>query len=192
MRELSKRIGSCNAQRLAAAGPAKPRAKEPSARQRAVEYAKANVPKPELLKQRSSLKQRGSSAPAATGGSSSGNAQASYCHVLSSLVHTLPISACWTQLKLLTFQQCQTRAVYWGEWQLVASTDWSQRSRMGTVGLCGYATVFLGDDMAAGVALYSHHTPALCAVCRLGRTESSSIAAAWTSYSSSMTCMRSR
>jgi hypothetical protein len=70
VKELSKRIGVNNAQRLAASPPAKPPAKEPSARQRAVEYAKASVPKPELLKQRSSLHKRGGSAPAATGGSS--------------------------------------------------------------------------------------------------------------------------
>jgi hypothetical protein len=67
VKELSKRIGASNSQRLAASPPAKPRAKEPSARQRAVEYAKSSVPKPELLKQRSSLRKRGSSAPAATG-----------------------------------------------------------------------------------------------------------------------------
>lgn len=68
VKELSKRIGASNSQRLAASPPAKPQAKEPSARQRAVEYAKSSVPKPELLKQRSSLRKRGSSAPAATGG----------------------------------------------------------------------------------------------------------------------------
>jgi hypothetical protein len=73
VRELSKRIGVNNAQRLAASPTAKPRPKEPSARQRAAEYAKASVPKPELLKQRSSVKQRGSSAPAAATVGSSGS-----------------------------------------------------------------------------------------------------------------------
>lgn len=53
MRELSNRIKSANAERLAAAAPARAKPKEPSARQRAVEYAKSSVPRPELLKQRS-------------------------------------------------------------------------------------------------------------------------------------------
>lgn len=71
VRELSKRIGASNALRLAASPTAKPRPKEPSARQRAAEYAKASVPKPELLKQRtSSTCKRGSSAPAAVASSS--------------------------------------------------------------------------------------------------------------------------
>lgn len=68
VKELSKRINSDNTLRLAASPPAKPRAKELSARQRAAEYAKASVPKPELLKQRSSIRKRGSSAPAAVAG----------------------------------------------------------------------------------------------------------------------------
>jgi hypothetical protein len=53
VRELSNRIKSANAERLAAAAPARAKPKEPSARQRAVEYAKSSVPRPELLKQRS-------------------------------------------------------------------------------------------------------------------------------------------
>jgi hypothetical protein len=81
VKELSKRIGAANATRLAPTSPAKPRAKELSARQRAVEYAKASVPKPELLKQRSSGVKRGSSAPAAAGGrSSSGRQQVGVPH----------------------------------------------------------------------------------------------------------------
>lgn len=53
VKELSRRINAANAERLAAAAPAKPKPKEPSARQRAVDYARASVPRPELLKQRS-------------------------------------------------------------------------------------------------------------------------------------------
>lgn len=81
VKELSKRISVENAQRLAAVGPARPRTKDPSARQRAVEYAKTSVPKPELLKQRSSSsgRRRGGSAPAAVaaGGAGGGSRQAS-------------------------------------------------------------------------------------------------------------------
>jgi hypothetical protein len=53
VKELSNRIKSANAERLAAAAPARAKPKEPSVRQRAVEYAKSSVPRPELLKQRS-------------------------------------------------------------------------------------------------------------------------------------------
>lgn len=54
MKELAKRINADNLERLAAAGPAKPKPKQPSSRQRAAEYAKSSVPKPETLRQRTS------------------------------------------------------------------------------------------------------------------------------------------
>ncbi|KAF6251536.1 hypothetical protein COO60DRAFT_1644899 [Scenedesmus sp. NREL 46B-D3] len=79
VRELSSRIKSANAERLAAAPPARAKPKEPSARQRAVEYARSSVPRPELLKQRSGAGARsgsggrqGSSRSGSEAGSTSG------------------------------------------------------------------------------------------------------------------------
>ncbi|WIA33328.1 hypothetical protein OEZ86_006465 [Tetradesmus obliquus] len=81
VRELSNRIKSANAERLAAAAPARAKPKEPSARQRAVEYAKSSVPRPELLKQRSgaggrsSGRQRGSRSGSEAGSTSGADEQ---------------------------------------------------------------------------------------------------------------------
>lgn len=58
MKEVAKRINAENLQRLAAAGPAKPKPKQLSSRDRAVEYAKNSVPKPDTLKQRTSSSRR--------------------------------------------------------------------------------------------------------------------------------------
>lgn len=58
IKELGKRINDDNLQRLAAAGPARAKAKQPSSRDRAAEYAKTSVPRPETLRQRTtSVKQ---------------------------------------------------------------------------------------------------------------------------------------
>lgn len=61
-KELSRRIHAANQQRLATAPVARPRPKEASARQKAVEYAKSSVPRPELLKQRSTKDERAAAA----------------------------------------------------------------------------------------------------------------------------------
>lgn len=77
MRTLSQRINSANQRRLAYASPVRPKPKDPSSRQRAVEYAKNSVPRPELLRQRSALgkqQQQRSLAPPATVGNSEGGA----------------------------------------------------------------------------------------------------------------------
>jgi hypothetical protein len=61
-KELSRRIHAANQQRLATAPVARPRPKEASTRQKAAEYAKSSVPRPELLKQRSTKDERAAAA----------------------------------------------------------------------------------------------------------------------------------
>jgi hypothetical protein len=75
VRALSERIKSANQERLAASPPARPKPKDPSSRQRAAAYAKASVPRPELLRQRSSVKQRAGTAPPAAAGGCCGSPQ---------------------------------------------------------------------------------------------------------------------
>lgn len=80
VRTLSERIKAANTQRLAASAPPRPKPSEPNARQRAADYARTSVPRPETLKQQvrsvsAPAKQRRGLMQAAGGSSAGGSAE---------------------------------------------------------------------------------------------------------------------
>lgn len=184
VRELSNRIKSANAERLAAAAPARAKPKEPSARQRAVEYAKSSVPRPELLKQRSGAGGRSSGRQR---GSRSGS-EVGWGGVVAAAGVAF-IAAAWSPKGMMVAAECCRLC--------------------GHIELCKHTQMFLHMHVHAPLPSMRNfvevNTLRICWLmsfqcmhrcCRrgqhLGQTSSRMVAASWSSCSSSMSCMHSR